>query len=683
MKRVAAYCRVSTDHEDQVNSLASQKKYFAEYIDRNPLWELSEVYVDEGITGTSTKKRHSFNRMIADAQAHRFDLIVTKEISRFARNTLDSIFYTRKLKELGIGVIFMNDNINTLDPDAELRLTIMSSIAQEESRKTSDRVKWGQKRRMEQGVVFGRDMLGYEVKDGKLFIDEDGAEIVRLIFHKFVNEDKGTHVIARELREAGIPTSTYMKEWSNTVILRVLRNEKYCGDLIQKKTFTPSYLSHEKKYNRGEEEFVVLRDHHEPIISRETFEKAQRELARRSPTEDQKAKHSNRYCFSGKIKCGICGCTYVSRTKKRKDDSVYKAWRCYESANHGGRHTDKAGNEIGCNNRSLNDDDLKLIMQQVVKSLLIDKETIIDNLCRLAESVLKMDAHDDRPEKLQARIDVLNQKKQSLIELYLNKDISKSDFQQMTEKYDAEIAAAEKEHQTLIDCKALYHEQDQLLKQTTDTIRGLSCGELWDDTFYRHILDKIVVHENNILDVHLHLLPTNWSYLIFDSMQIQNECRNTSDSVKGQPRRHFSASQGTEELAHLEMVAAIVHQLTRNMTAEEVKKAGLEKYFVDHTAGVYATAASGFPQSATAFAVKGDPITDLVEDMAAEQNARTTYDNILRLADDPDVREPIKFLRAREVVHFQRFGEALRVVQDHLDPKIFYAFNPAFDRPVK
>lgn len=163
--------------------------------------------------------------MIADAQARRFDLIITKEISRFARNTLDSIFYTRQLKALGIGVIFMNDNINTLDADAELRLTIMSSIAQEESRKTSERVKWGQKRRMEQGVVFGRDMLGYDVREGRLYINEAGAETVRLIFHKFVNQEKGTHVIARELREAGIPTATYMKQWTNTVILRILRND--------------------------------------------------------------------------------------------------------------------------------------------------------------------------------------------------------------------------------------------------------------------------------------------------------------------------------------------------------------------------------------------------------------------------------------------------------------------------
>ena len=159
-KQVAAYCRVSTDHEDQANSFESQQRYFRQYIQHHPDWELYDIFADEGLSGTTTKKRKEFNRMIACAKNGEIDLILTKEISRFARNTLDSISYTRELKRRGVGVIFMNDNINTLDGDAELRLAILSSIAQEESRKTSERVKWGQKRQMEQGVVFGRSMLG-------------------------------------------------------------------------------------------------------------------------------------------------------------------------------------------------------------------------------------------------------------------------------------------------------------------------------------------------------------------------------------------------------------------------------------------------------------------------------------------------------------------------------------------
>ena len=308
MVRVAAYCRVSTDKDDQANSFESQQRYFREYIERNPDWELVKIYPDEGISGTNTKKRKEFNRMIAAAKAGKIDLIITKEVSRFARNTVDTLQYTRDLKKLGVYVFFMNDNINTKDPDSELRLTIMASIAQEESRKTSERVKWGQKRRMEQGVVFGRDMLGYDVRDGKLFINEAGAEVVRLIFHKFLEEGKGTYTIARELREAGIETSTPMKNWTNTVILRALRNEKYCGDLIQKKTYTPDYLSHDKKYNRGEEEFVVLRDHHEPIISRELFDKAQVRLkaAQQKATKTTVGWEEDERAFYNVFYCGDC-----------------------------------------------------------------------------------------------------------------------------------------------------------------------------------------------------------------------------------------------------------------------------------------------------------------------------------------------------------------------------------------
>lgn len=189
-RKVAAYCRVSTDKEDQANSFASQRLYFKRYIENHLDWELYEIFADEGISGTNTKKRKEFKRMIDCAKNGDFDLILTKEISRFARNTLDSIYYTRDLKKHGVGVIFVNDNINTLDPDAELRLAILSSIAQEESRKTSERVKWGQKRRMEQGVVFGRSMLGYDVRNGKMYLNEDGAKIIRRIFHKFVREKK-------------------------------------------------------------------------------------------------------------------------------------------------------------------------------------------------------------------------------------------------------------------------------------------------------------------------------------------------------------------------------------------------------------------------------------------------------------------------------------------------------------
>ena len=199
MIRAAAYCRVSTDREDQANSFESQQRYFREYIGGRPDWELYRIYADEGVTGTSTRKRTAFNQMLRDARAGAFQLILTKEVSRFSRNILDTVACTRELRTLGVGVLFLNDGISTLEPDAELRLSILGSIAQEESRRTSSRVKWGQTRRMEQGVVFGRSLLGYTVKDGNLTVNPEEAELVRLIFHKYGVEKKGTTVIAREL----------------------------------------------------------------------------------------------------------------------------------------------------------------------------------------------------------------------------------------------------------------------------------------------------------------------------------------------------------------------------------------------------------------------------------------------------------------------------------------------------
>lgn len=516
MQRVAAYCRVSTDQEDQAGSLASQEKYFREYIDRRPDWDLAEIYVDLGKTGTSTKKRAAFNQMLEDAMSHKLDLILTKEISRFARNTLDSIYYTRKLRELGIGVIFMNDNINTLDADAELRLTIMSSIAQEESRKTSDRVKWGQKRSMEQGVVFGRDLLGYDVRDGRLVVNEQGAEIVRCIFHKFVREGKGSHVIARELREAGIPTSTYMKQWSNTVILRILRNEKMCGDLIQKKTYTPSYLSHEKKYNKGQEELVVLRNHHRGIIDRELFDKAQRELERRSPAPELRTRHSNRYCFSGKIKCGICGSSFVARTKKRKDGSSNKSWRCYRATIYGGKCSEEKG-ELGCGSPSVKDEELKLLMRKIMVSLEMEDKLLLNYLGMLRLETLGYTQAEEEAKEKEEKLKSLMVKKQRLLELYLSQDISKQEFLSNREKYENNISQLKEASGKQEKRKELEVERAEGGKcgQTgaedmSVFLKGILSGELWEDAFYKSLLERIIVSEDGSLSITLKSLASPW-----------------------------------------------------------------------------------------------------------------------------------------------------------------------------
>ncbi len=509
-RKVAAYCRVSTDHEDQAGSFESQQRYFKQYIEHHPDWELFEVFADEGISGTNTKKRKEFNRMIASAKNGDFDLIITKEISRFARNTLDSIYYTRDLKKHGVGVIFMNDNINTMDCDAELRLTIMSSIAQEESRKTSERVKWGQKRQMEQGVVFGRSMLGYDVRDGKMYINEDGAKIVRLIFHKFVSEGKGTHVIARELCEAGIAPMR-VKEWQNTVILRIIRNEKYCGDLVQKKTYTPDFLSHEKKYNKGQEEFVILKDHHEPIISRELFDEANRILNAKSLSQEGKAKYSNRYPFSGKIKCGKCGASYVARYRTRKDGSRYKAWRCFEGAKFGSPHIDKAGNKVGCSSPSIRNEDAIHIMYLVCRQLNFNRQKISDNLVNTINTVISMDMTGTNAAILAQRIEATKTKRTGLIELYTSGSIDRNEFDALRAKYDAEIESLT----SMFDKQQEMKQKQQGLrvdikKAVDELVRGVE----YEEEFYTQLLDKMVINDRDNIDVYMKLLPNKWSYTI-------------------------------------------------------------------------------------------------------------------------------------------------------------------------
>ena len=516
-KKVAAYCRVSTDNEDQANSFESQQRYFRQYIERNPDWELYAIFADEGISGTNTKKRKEFNRMIACAKNGDFDLIITKEISRFARNTLDSIFYTRDLKKHGVGVIFLNDNINTLDGDAELRLAIMSSIAQEESRKTSERVKWGQKRQMEQGVVFGRSMLGYDVKDGKMTINEDGAKIVRLIFRKFVDEGKGTHVIARELREEGI-NPMRVKEWSNTVILRVIRNEKYCGDLVQKKTYTPDFLSHEKKVNLGQEEFVILKDHHEPIISRELFDKANRILDAKSLSQEGKAKHSNRYPFSGKIKCGRCGASYVARYKTRKDGSQYKAWRCFEGAKHGSPHIDKAGNQVGCSGTSIRNEEAIHIMYLVCKQLTIDRQKIADNLIKTIQKVISLDMTGADTNTLEDKIEAAQKKRTDLIDLYTSGDIDRDEFTALRAKYDAEINSLKSMMESMEKQQIVIAKQKELMEDIKNAVDELIGGIEYEDEFYTQLLDKMVINDRENIDVYLNLLPLKWSYTVAGSI---------------------------------------------------------------------------------------------------------------------------------------------------------------------
>lgn len=510
--RVAAYARVSTDKDDQANSFESQVKFFSEYIDRQENWKLVKVYSDEGISGTSTHKRAGFNSMIDDVMSGKIDFIITKEVSRFARNTVDTLQITRQLKDIGVGVYFVLDNINTLDKDGELRLTLMASLAQEESRKTSERVKWGQKRQMEKGVVFGRSLLGYKVLDGKLHLVEEEAEIVRMIFHKYLNEGKGTHIIARELKEQGIKPynpdgrAKYKNDWSNTAILRVLRNEKYVGDLAQKKTWTQNYLDHKKRYNRGEEDIIYIRDHHPEIaiVDRTTWDATQAELKRRTTTAEQKSKHSNRYWASGKVFCGVCGERFVNKIKKTSAGTS-RAWNCLNHIKAAAFRNAECSMSEWASDRSL-----KNIVLYILNLLVDNREKLRQEIIK-SISEISVEEKTLTTDEIQCKIDRLEQKKLKLIDVLISEEITKKDFKLKKEQIEAEILDLYAELDRVKELSNIKQKQQDRMNQIIAEVdRVLSLKDEDLDQLLGTVTQSITVYEGHIVVVRLKDIPFNF-----------------------------------------------------------------------------------------------------------------------------------------------------------------------------
>lgn len=308
-RRVAAYARVSTDSDEQFTSYEAQIDYYTRYITKRDDWEFVKVYTDEGITGTSTKHRDGFNLMVKDALDGKIDLIITKSVSRFARNTVDSLTAVRKLKDAGVEVYFEKENIYTFDSKGELLITIMSSLAQEESRSISENVTWGQRKRFADGKVTMpyKNFLGYDKgKDGKPVINEKEAEIVRLIYRLFL-QGKTASGICKHLDGLGTPTPTGRKAWNQTTINSILRNEKYKGDALLQKKFTVDFLTKKQKVNEGEIPQYYVEDNHPAIIDPLEFDMVQAEIARRQKLGRS---YSGASIFSSKVICGECGSFY-------------------------------------------------------------------------------------------------------------------------------------------------------------------------------------------------------------------------------------------------------------------------------------------------------------------------------------------------------------------------------------
>lgn len=349
--RVAAYCRVSTDDEEQLTSYEAQKAYYTDKIMTNPDWTMAGIFADEGISGTSTAKRKEFNRLIRSCRQGKVDVIMVKSISRFARNTLDCISYTRMLQALGIAVIFEKENINTLEMDSELLITMMGAFAQAESESMGSNIRWGMREAMRQGKASIRydNLYGYEKgEDGKPKIIPEQAEVVRRIYESYL-AGQSLRMIRDALEQDGIPNIKGVASWHPAVLQSILANEKYCGDVLRQKTFIEDTISKRVRKNTGQLPMYLIQNHHEGIVSREMFNAVQAELARRNagkaPSQKQaptgRAKYSAKYALSDRIICGECGslhrrCVWTHHGQRRI------VWRCVSRIDYGSRYCHEA-----------------------------------------------------------------------------------------------------------------------------------------------------------------------------------------------------------------------------------------------------------------------------------------------------------------------------------------------------
>ena len=375
-RRVAAYARVSTDSEEQLTSYEAQVSYYTDYINKRSDWAFVSVYADEGVSGCNTAKREGFNRMIKDALDGKIDLIVTKSVSRFARNTVDSLTTVRKLKEKGIEVYFEKENIYTLDSKGELLITIMSSLAQEESRSISENVTWGQRKRFADGKVSlpYKHFLGYKRgEDGLPEIVPEEAEIVKLIYRSFIN-GMTPYRIGKMLTEKGIPTPAGKTKWQSSTIESILTNEKYKGSALLQKQFTVDFLTKKRKINEGEIPQYYIEQSHDAIISPDEFELVQAEILRRKSLGKQ---YNSKSIFAARIVCGDCGNFYGSKVWHSTSKYRRVIWRC----NH------KFNGVCKCNTPHLYEDTIKEKFISACNKLFENHDEIFEN-CRMMQNLL-------------------------------------------------------------------------------------------------------------------------------------------------------------------------------------------------------------------------------------------------------------------------------------------------------
>ena len=505
--RVTFYARVSTDQDEQINSLENQVQYYTELIQSKPNWKFVPGYIDEGISGGSTKKRDNFNRMIRDAKAGMFDFIITKEISRFSRSTLDSIKYTQELLDYNVGVFFQNDNINTLDTDSEFRLVIMAGVAQDEIRKLSERLKFGFRQAIKNGHVLGNDKLyGYDKKDCVLTVNEEEAEIIRIIFDLYGNQRLGTRTISKRLMELGY-TSREGNAFNTLTIRHILENPKYKGWYCGNKSQSVDYRT-KRNILLDESEWVTYPDPSIPaIVSEELWNRTNALYKRRR--EEMKSHSSgisfhNRYPYSAKIYCEEHGTTFhrqVIQTKKGQQE----VWQCKVYRSHG---------RAACSAPQIRSSDLDLILSDIFKELVRDKEKIIDSLVTVLTNIPKEVDYGKLRCQVENEMDDLERKKNRLLDLSIAGALTVEEFKERNDAFNAQILECqgkltairqEEENRTSeeLDIPAIRRALDQALSFSGDI----------DTALVATILDKVVVKkestkDNIYLDIFLKLGST-------------------------------------------------------------------------------------------------------------------------------------------------------------------------------
>ena len=440
---VAIYARVSTEHEAQISALGNQIQYYDDLFEKHPEWELYDRYIDEGITGTSVKKRKNFMRMMQDASKNKFDLIVTREVSRFARNTVDTLQQTRILRREGVEVYFTEDNIWTMnDEDGELRLTIMATLAQNESKKTSVRVKAGEMISFKNGVLYGNgNILGYDRIGKEYVVNELQARTVRRIFDLYL-DGNGVRKIQFALEKEGHLTATGLTKWQPGNISRILRNSFYCGTIVYRKQFVPDFLEQKKINNFGEVDKVIVEGRHTPIVTKEQFEKVQQILSSKSESVHNKGcrgKKISKDVWCRKMKCE-CGSSYNRVTWHKSSEGPQYAYQCYSQIRTGSfktRERKGLSTEGICVTKMVPRWKLEVMADIIFQKFWNDREGVLAIANEMLDNCYENE-HDneviDRKRDLEDKMELWNRKYNNLLDMRMAGEIEKDRYDEKREQ---------------------------------------------------------------------------------------------------------------------------------------------------------------------------------------------------------------------------------------------------------